>query len=201
MYVAKSLNYGSNKPMASQGKPDILRFRSDNGQFNSGDTIRIEIPTCRTGMHLFHHNTYLEGKLRVNFETVGVLNNHVVGRPVIDQSVYLLFRRICVLHGNQVIEGCQYVNRIWNSVYDIQKSGPERNGDTINMLVNSKMVAGDIPVQTQGAKRLLNDNACGFAYPGGLQAVAPVGFMSFFVDFAFVLPSSVSGTLATKAIP
>jgi hypothetical protein len=30
MSVPKELNYASNKPVAGMGKPEILRFRSDN---------------------------------------------------------------------------------------------------------------------------------------------------------------------------
>ena len=63
MALVKSLNYASNKPLGASSRPEILRFRSDNADYKTGDFIRIEIPCGRRGHHLFPQDSYIEGKL------------------------------------------------------------------------------------------------------------------------------------------
>ena len=116
MSLPKELNLGSNKPLASSARPNILRFRSDNGSYGAGDTIRIEIPTNRQGQYLFPNDSFLEFKLTVNV-TNAAGNAQAF---FLDQSIYSLFNRLRVIHGSTVLEDTLYANRLWTILYDIQ---------------------------------------------------------------------------------
>jgi hypothetical protein len=174
MALVKSLDYSSNKPLAAQSKPEILRFRSDNSDYSSGDTLRIEIPCGRQGQHLYPLCSYVEGSVKVNYT-----NTATASRIFLDGNVYSLFRRMRVLHGSNVLEDILYPNRLWNAVYDIQRSISQRHGDTINLLVS--------PIEEQYGRSF------------GATISGTHDTASF--DFSFILPSAVLGCLAEKAIP
>ena len=116
MALVKSLDYSSNKPLAAQSKPDMLRFRSDNSDYKSGDTLRIEIPCGRQGQHLYPLSSYIEATLSVNYVATGASTIRL------DGSAYSLIRRMRVIHGTNVLEDILYPNRLWNTIYDLQRN-------------------------------------------------------------------------------
>jgi len=87
MSLPKELNYGLNKPISVQSNPEIVRYRSDNGEYRSGDVIRIEIPTGKSGLHLFPHSSFIEGKISVNIETTPATAINTPCTVRIDQSI------------------------------------------------------------------------------------------------------------------
>lgn len=188
MSLPKELNLGSNKPMASGGKPAILRYRSDNTTYVSGDTIRLEISTGRQGQYCFPTDSYLEGKVKVNTSggTGAAINTYI------DQSVYSLFRRMRVIHGSTVIEDWLDCGKWWNALYDIQVNESERRGDTINKLVYDNVSENNTSVYNSGL--------FGYQFVSA-QAAAAAAADSSVVDFCFTIPSSVIGALAQKAVP
>jgi len=227
MALVKSLNYASNKPISASGKPEILRFRSDNGEYKSGDTIRIEIPTGRQGQHLFPQDSYIEAALTVNCTTVTAASSVFV-----DGSAYSFFRRIRVLHGSNVLEDTLYSNRLWNALYDVQRNESERSGDKVNLLVygqtptynNLTNLANigaaadtealipilDARIATINANNAIVNNNFISDYKSkvmlGRQIATTVGAnvdlpAAGAIDFTFVLPSAVLGCLAQKALP
>ena len=79
MSFPKELNLSSNRPMAAPGKPSINRYRADNGNYNGGDVIRIEIPCGRNGQYLFPMDSFLEARIKANVTTTaatGVTGNN-----------------------------------------------------------------------------------------------------------------------------
>jgi len=190
MSLPKELNLASNKPMASSGRPQILRFRSDNSSYTANDTIRIEIPTSRQGQYLFPSDSFLEFKLKVNASggaAAGTTNY------LLDQSIYSLFNRIRVLHGSTVLEDTLYCNRLWTSIYDIQVNEAERRGHTINMGVGDNVLGG--------TTQIFNNGLYGQIIATRAAAAASTTADSDLFDYNFVLPSSIFGTLAIKALP
>jgi len=175
MALVKNLNYGSNKPISASGKPEILRYRSDNSEYKSGDVLRIEIPTGRQGQHAFPQDSYLEAKISVNYTSL----NNGASNILIDQNAYSLFRRLRVLHGSNVIEDTLYCNRIWQTIYDIQRAPTFRSSDKINLLYGDR------------------DTGSGMPFPTVANTTANTSTF----DFCFVIPSALLGCLATKAIP
>ena len=188
MSVPKELNYSQLKPVSADSKPDILRVRSDNASYRSRDTIRIAIPTGRSGMHLFPHSTYLEGKVSLNVTT---LNTPAVNAEIkckLDQCVYSLFRRMWITHGSYTLEDQLYCNRNWNAIYDLQKNQQGRVGDTIHLLNSDDAV----DTTKKGLTfTYIKTTATGTADTGDTVAV----------DFCVVLPSALIGSLAQKALP
>jgi hypothetical protein len=192
MSVPKELNYASNKPVAGMGKPEILRFRSDNSNYNGGDIIRIEIPTGRQGMHLFPHNTYIEAKLQLNTTSTATAS------PIyIDQSIYSLFYRMRVLHGTEVLEDTLYCSRLWNTLYDIQRSRDKRKSDTINLLVDDVDLGTENITIGAGVNGLVGKLIATTNGTNNAVQVLPATPL----DFTFVIPSAILGSLATKALP
>jgi hypothetical protein len=187
MSLPKELNLGSNKPMASSGKPAILRYRSDNTSYVSGDVVRIEIPCGRQGQYAFPMDSYLEGKVKVNTTVTisGGVNTYV------DQSVYSLFRRLRVIHGSTVVEDWLDCGKWWTALYDIQVNESERRGDTINKLVYDN--SGD------NNSGVYNNHLLGYVFNTSQAVGSNVDSSS--VDFCFTIPSAIVGSLAQKALP
>ena len=125
MSLVKALNYSLQKPLASQGKPEILRFRSDNSEYKSGDMVRIEIPCGRQGQHLYPLSSYIEGSISVNYVGTG----HSI--VCLDGNVFSLFKRLRVTHGTNPLEDTLHPNRLWNCIYDLQRNATERAGEFI----------------------------------------------------------------------
>jgi len=176
MSFPKELNYASNKPMASTGKPEILRFKADNSSYPQSGTVRIEIPTGRRGMHLYPLQSYIEGQI-----TVSATASDTAGQIYLDQSIYSIVRRLRVLHGSTVLEDTLYTNRLWNTVYDMQKNSSEREGDSISIMADA-------------ATGVIGANM-------GITTVAATSVASAVFDFTFQLPSALLGTLASKSLP
>ena len=185
MALVKSLNYASNKPISASGKPEILRFRSDNSTYNSGDVIRIEIPTGRQGQHLFPQDSYIEAKVSVQWT-----NGTTATNVYLDGCAYSFFRRLRVLHGSNVIEDTLYSNRLWNAIYDVQRNASERRGDSINMLI--------YPPLYDNAANLGTFGLYGYGIPTTVTAGT---YNSDARDFTFILPSALLGCLAQKSLP
>jgi hypothetical protein len=192
MSVPKELNYATNKPVASFGKPEILRFRSNNSTYSGGDVITIEIPTGRSGMHLFPHNTYFEAKLQLN--TTSTANPAPI---YIDQSAYSMFYRMRVLHGTEVLEDTMYCSRLWNSLYDVQRSRDKRGSDS-NTLLTDSWATGTSGATVGGWVNGMVGKIIGTTV--GTNATVQ-NLPATPIDFTFVLPSSILGSLATKALP
>lgn len=189
MSLPKELNLASNKPIASSARPQILRFRSDNSSYTASDTIRIEIPTSRQGQYLFPQDSFLEFKLKVNASGgAGAGGTNFL----LDQSVYSLFNRIRVLHGSTVLEDTLYSNRLWTAIYDIQVNEAERRGDTISK--------GIFDISAVSTSSIFNNGLFGQVVAYRAQQVVPVATDNIY-DYNLVLPSSIFGTLATKALP
>jgi len=183
--LPKELNFASNKPMGASGKPYINRFRSDGTNYAQNDVIRIEIPTSRNGSYLFPNDSYLEGKVTVTARSTLAAKSYFI-----DQSVYSLFHRIRVYHGSNIIEDTLFTNKIWNAINDLQVSETERRGDCITKLV------GD---NTAAANQLFNDGCTGrLAVTTAADNVANAGDV---LEFSFVLPSALLGSLCSKAVP
>jgi len=191
--LPSTLNLASNKPMSANGKPGIFRYRSDNSSYSAptsgtGDVIRLEIPCGRQGQYLFPKDSFIEGKLQVT-STDSALSQTIY----IDQSVFSLFNRIRVFHGSNLIEDCLYVNRVWTSVYDLQVNEVERRGDAITKLVNDTTSSGSLyPIFQDGCNGMLVHTTSG---------TTNTLTSSSLLDFCFVLPSAVLGSLSTKALP
>ena len=182
MSLPKELNLGSNKPLSSSARPNILRFRSDNSSYQAGDTIRIEIPTNRQGQYLFPNDSFLEFKVKINASGgngIGTTNFYL------DQSIYSIFNRLRVIHGSTVLEDTLYVNRLWTVLYDIQINESERRGDSITKGLLETQFAASTPI--------CNSDLLGF--PSGSKATTAVAADSGIFDFNIVLPSSIFGTL------
>jgi hypothetical protein len=186
MSFPRVLNYSSQKPGSAPGRPEILRFKSDNSSYSQSSTIRIEIPTGRQGMHLFPQSSYIEGQLVVNAsatDKTGLLH--------MDQSIYSVVHRMRVLHGSQVLEDILYPNRLWNAVYDIQKNTSERTGDS-----NSLLVDWDVgTIGEQLVSSVLNTDTT------PVPLFASTGTNTKVYNFCWVLPSGLLGSLASKALP
>jgi len=188
MSYPKELNYGHQKPNAVPAKPEIIRYRSQNGEYRNNDVIRIEINTGKAGMHLFPHSTFLEGKVRVNMTAAGDAAGATSRNGCrIDQSAYSLFKRYRLLHGNETQEDLLHPNRLWNSIYDVQKNDHERNGDSISLLTDS-FKSG------LGRPFVRYSTTAGGSPPGLTGDSLPL-------DFAFCLPSGLIGTLAQMSVP
>lgn len=188
MSLPKELNLGSNKPMASGGKPAILRYRSDNTTYNNGDVIRIEIPCGRQGQYAFPMDSYLEGKVKVNTTggTGAAINTYI------DQSVFALFRRIRCIHGSVVVEDWLDCGKWWTVMYDLMVNESERRGDTINKLVYDNV--------TENNTSVYNSGLFGYQFVSA-QTASASATDSNVVDFCFTIPSAVVGALAQKALP
>jgi len=222
MALVKSLNYASNKPISASGKPEILRFRSDNSEYKSGDVIRIEIPTGRQGQHLFPQDSYIEAAFTVNCTSTAASSVFV------DGSAYSFFKRLRVIHGSSVLEDTLYSNRLWNALYDVQRNEIERSGDKVNLLVygqtpngNSltKLDAIGAPADQAALVTILNNrfvtiNENNAVVTANLKSKSMLGRqitttnanntdypIAGAIDFTFVLPSAVLGCLAQKALP
>ena len=198
MSLPKELNLGSNKPLASSARPNILRFRSDNGSYQAGDTIRIEIPTNRQGQYLFPCDSFLEFKLSVNTTSApGTVGAAGIAQPFyLDQSIYSLFNRIRIIHGSTVLEDTLYANRLWTAIYDLQVNEVERRGDAITKGVLDTSAAAAIGSFNNGLFGRLAYTTEAPAANGA--AVTTETSMDY---FNFVIPSALFGSLASKALP
>jgi len=186
MALVSKLDYAKNKPISASGKPEILRFRSDNSEYKSGDIIRIELATGRQGMHLFPQDSYIEAAFTVNCKT-----DTAASAVILDGSAYSFFKRIRVLHGSNVLEDTLYSNRLWNALYDVQRNQSERKGDTINLLVNPLDITS---VTTASEFGLLGRHVA--------TTIATADYpLAGAIDFTFVLPSAILGCMAQKALP
>jgi hypothetical protein len=188
MSLPKELNLGSNKPMSSNARPQILRFRSDNSTYTAGDTIRIEIPTGRVGQYAFPLDSFLEFKLKINASggaAAGTTNFFL------DQSIYSLFNRIRVLQGSVVLEDTLYCNRLWTALYDIQVNESERRGDTITK--------GIYDMNATSSTASFNSGLFGQLL--AIRTSASAASDSSLYDFSFVIPSALFGSLSQKALP
>ena len=139
MSFPKDLNLSSNKPIAISSKPSINRYRSDNNSYQSGDVIKIEIPTGRQGQYLYTRDSFIEFRIKVNQANTAVTNS----ATYIDGSVYSLFSRMRILHGSSVVEDTLYCNKLWTAIYDLQVNENERRGDCITKLVSDTTAAAN----------------------------------------------------------
>lgn len=186
--LPKELNLASNKPMSANGKPYINRFRADNSSYSGGDVIRIEIPCGRQGTYLFPKDSFIEAKVQLT-----VVDSGTSQKYYIDQSVYSLFNRIRVYHGSNIIEDTLYTNRLWTALYDLQVNEVERRGDCITKLVNDTTdTTNKYPIFQDGCNGQLMVTSSG---------TASLSTTSSLIDFAFVIPSAVLGSLCSKALP
>ena len=176
MSLVKELEYSRNKPLSVNAHPDIIRLRSDNSDYKSGDTVRIEVPTGRSGMHLFPKSSYLEFSLSINYNN----NNTAASAVAIDQSVYSLFKRMRVYHGSNTLEDTLFCNKIWTCIYDLQCGSNKRVNDTINLGVNEADNLRGLTITT--VQNAQNQNT-------GVY------------NFTMQLPSSLLGSLSSKALP
>ena len=184
MSIPKELNYSLKKEISAPSQPDVIRFRSDNSSYNNGDVIRIEIPTGRTGSHLFPHNSYLEGSVTINATTLDTPAVNTACNTYIDQSCYALFRRMRIIHGGSTQEDWLHFNREATAIYDLQKNVTERTGDSIHMLVDEAGLTGAT-----------------FTITKATAANTASTQNSNTLSFCFSLPSALIGTLAQKALP
>lgn len=182
MSLPKEYNF-STKPNSASCTPQILRFRSQNSSYSSGDTIRIEIPTGRNGMYLYGHSSVIEGKVKLNLQGTAGNAGGTLGAQI-DQSVYSMFRRVRLLHSNETLTDTLYCNRLWSAIYDLQKSISSRQGDTIHKLVSSTDKTQGVTFRTAAIAIGNRDN-----------------HVTEEIDFAFCLPNSLIGTMADKALP
>jgi hypothetical protein len=177
MSFNSEMNFSSNKPMASSGKPSIHRYRSDNTDYKNNDTIRIEIPTGSFGQYIFPKNSFIEGKVKIN-TTRSDINTTAT---YIDGSVFSLFHRLRLIHGAETVEDLLYCDRVWTAVMDLQYNETERKGLSITHLM------------AEDKKSL-----AGFLFDDSIV----VGTSdSQYVDFSFNLPSALVGCLASKSLP
>ena len=192
----KELNLGSNKPMGALGKPSINRYRADNSSYGGGDTIRIEIPCGRNGQYIFPQDSFIEGRLSVNYTTTAAVGTPVGANIYIDQSVYALFNRMRIIHGSIAVEDTLYDNRLWTALYDLQVNEVERRGDTITKLVydNTTYTA----FQAVGGL-VYNSHLTGSLLKSGANSAETANTKLF--DFSFTIPSGVIGSLCSKALP
>jgi len=179
MSFPKSLNYAVNKQMSGAGRPEILRYRSQNASYQSGDKITIEIPTGRSGMHLFAANSYIEAKIIVN-----VNRKKEALKFNIDQNIYSIFKNIRVLHGTSQLEQYSSCNRLWNCIYDLQRNKSEREGDTLTIMGGSDTL-----------------RTAGYEFDFAAIVADETSFNSDPIEFAFVIPSAILGCLGSKALP
>jgi hypothetical protein len=189
MSLPQALNYVSNKPLAGSGKPYINRYRSDNSSYVDKDIIRFEIPTGRQGSYIFPSDCFIEGKIKVT-STSGSTASTTAAVTYIDQSIYSIFNRMRVYHGNVLLEDVLYTNKIWTSVYDLQVSGEERRNDCITKCVFDSNTSG---------VSAYNTGVLGAQFIS--SSTNSAASTSSLFDFAIVLPSSILGSLAQKALP
>jgi len=173
----KEMNYGSLKPNSVAARPQILRLKSDNQSYVAGDVIRIEIPTKVAGMHLFPQDSYIEGK--VTFITT-------TQAATVDGNVYSCFKSIRVIHGSNVVEHCLNVGNLWHVINDIQRGNDARVEDSVCKLAASTDALG-ASVSVGSYQCSLN----GLALATGTNVAY----------FSFCLPSSILGSLCSKALP
>ena len=195
----KELNLGSNKPMGALGKPSINRYRADNSSYGGGDTIRIEIPCGRNGQYIFPKDSFLEGRLKLNYTTTVYATSQTYSAWMfIDQSVYSLFNRMRIIHGSTVVEDTLYDNRLWTALYDLQVNEVERRADTITKLVYDNTASTSYQA-TAGAA--FNNHLQGALIKEATKATADSNTDSKLFDFSFTIPSGVIGSLCSKALP
>ena len=187
MSFPKDLNLSSNKPIAIASKPSINRYRSDNSSYQSGDVIKIEIPTGRQGQYLYTKDSFLELRIKVNQTNTAV----AASATYIDGSVYSIFSRMRILHGSSVVEDTLYCNKLWTAIYDLQVNENERRGDCITKLVSDS---------TGTANQIFNNCNMGVQFYSTATANA-AGVDSGFFFASIVLPSALLGSLSQKALP
>lgn len=186
MSLPKVLNYGSNKPMSANAKASINRYRSDNSSYTQGDTVRIEVPTNRNGQSLFPHDSFLEGKIKIN----GSASAAGASTIALDQSIYSIFSRLRVIHGSTVLEDTLNANKVWTTLLDIQLNASERCGNSINLLVNDASTSiGTVYNGGMSGQRFLTFSAITGATDSNL------------FDFCLNIPSALVGSLSQKALP
>jgi hypothetical protein len=167
------MNLGDVKqPCVSDCKSSINRYRSDNGTYNHGDIMRIEIPTGKRGQWLHASDSFIEFKMTPTF------NAGTSGSLSLNANALSLFKTIRILHGTQQIINVQNCNRLYQALYDIQIPGTRRAHHQITMGVQ--------PESTQSPH-------------GGLFGITMTSGYTY--SFAFTIPISLIGSLQEKAVP
>ena len=194
----KELNLGSNKPMSALGKPSINRFRADNSSYGAGDTIRIEIPCGRNGQYIFPKDSFLEGRVSLNYTTVVATTPTQPAWMYIDQSIYALFNRMRIIHGSTVVEDTLYNNKLWTALYDLQVNEVERRPDTITKMVFDNTAYTNF--QATGGLAY-NSHLTGTLIKAATTATSDTSVASKLFDFSFTIPSGIVGSLCSKSLP
>lgn len=159
--LVKELNYSQIKSTAVPSRPVINRYRSNNSSHTANQWIEIEIQTGTPGLHLFPHDSFIEG-------IVDVVVTAAAAK--LDGNCFSLFRTMEVVIGGQVVERQSFCGKLWHVLNDIMMTTQERQYQTIS----------------HGG-----DGVTGYSCPVGTTSI----------PFAFTLPSSILGSLSTKALP
>lgn len=177
MAFVKELDYGDQKPMSVSSRPQIKRYPADNQSYAAGSIARFEISTRDSGCHIFPQDSYIEGKFGCTIATQDAS---------VDGNAFSFIRSLKILHGSNQLEYVQHAGRLWHVLNDVGRDHAARAGDSVCMLAASSAVLG-----TNASTGLYMSSLNGLA----LAAGAHTGY------FSFVLPSSLFGSLATKAVP
>jgi len=185
MSLPTELQYSKIKPTAAPSTPHITQFSSQNQSYVSGSIVRFEIPTGLSGNHIFPKHSFVSGQVSLNVSTLAATAQNVACNSFLDQSIYSLFKKLTISHGGTTQEEITNCNRAWTAIYDLQKSKDKRLCDSINLLVDE------------------TDPLQGLTFSVLKSTVANTASVqsTVFVDFAFVLPSSILGLLASRDLP
>jgi hypothetical protein len=146
-------------------RPVINRYRANNQSHTANQWIEIEIQTGTPGLHLFPHDSYIEG-------SVDVVNAHATAAGNVDGNLYSLFRTMEVVVGGQVMERIPFCGKLFQVLNDVQVNDNDRYYQSVS-LGGSTTVRGAVIAANSTTN----------------------------LSFAFVLPSALLGSLATKALP
>ena len=119
----KELNYSKVKPTAVESRPVINRYRANNQSHTANQWIEIEIQTGTPGLHLFPHDSFLEG-------VIDVVTTGNTGR--IDGNCFSLFRTLEVIVGGQLMERTSFCGKTWHVLNDIILSQQQRQYQTVS---------------------------------------------------------------------
>lgn len=169
----QSLDMMAKNP-AAPADPVLTRFRSDNPSYQSGDVIRIEIPTGGRNQFLLPNDSYL------SFDFTSVHSITATNSTVrLDGSAMSIFRRARIIHGANVLVDINNCNRLWTALRDVLVSAYDRKIDEIRLGLHS-----DADQQ--------NFNH----YTEGLSLTSGATY-----DAAFNLPLPLVGSLSKTALP
>lgn len=156
----KELNYARPKATAVASRPVINRYRANNHSHTANQWIEIEIQTGTPGLHLFPHDSYLEG-------IVDVVNG-LIQTGNVDGNLYGLFRTLEVVVGGQVMERIPFCGKLFHVLNDIQVNDIDRYHQSVSLGGSTTARGAAIAAATTGPVPVITTLAFSFVLPSAI---------------------------------